>query len=43
MDKERQEFIDLMKQHPERLPLVRQILEQQAPQHESPETPRQTK
>ena len=43
MDKERQEFIDLMKQHPERLPLVRQILEQQARPPESQATQHQTK
>ena len=42
MDKERQEFIDLMKQHPERLPLARQILEQQAQRPESPATQHQT-
>ena len=42
MDRERQEFIDLMKQHPERLPLARQILEQQAQRPESPEKQHQT-
>lgn len=42
MDREVEEFIRLLKRHPELYPALRQILEQQEPQHEEREKQTQT-